>query len=532
MSLRIVLSATILLALLQARGLLGAQPIAAQGLTLTVSTAGTGTVEITTSSTDPDNPYPMGAVVHLVPYAPPGFLLSEWTVDGTPRGWASPLLLVMDGNHTVSARFVAMPTFADVPVSNEAYAAISQLSTRGIIHGYGDGRFGPGDTTLRAQMAALIARAMEWDTENHGNSFSDRGPVDDDLWRDIGTLAYYQVAHGYGDGTYGPTNEVLYAQVVSFITRAMVAKHYWVQEITDDPTLYPNITVVSGHRMDILTYYHNAGPLPDTTANGAWLTWDAPSTRQWFAQALWQALNRHFAPGNCPLSPRGGVTYQFDPAVGISDRAIVAEGINRANCFLETIVGGNAMFPFTAKVSADTGDGACCSAGGTDLNIHTQHPAWTNGYHNVYPWSLNANDQKILIHEYTHLWQSNLGCLRYYNSSTWVYEGMAEYIAYQTMVHDGLMTSANVNTFQTSVVKYNALPPLSEMETAVPPSNGGYSVAYLAIGQLVARAGFPALRDFCSRVGAGQDWHQVFLATFGISLAEFYSQFEQYRAQL
>ena len=39
-------------------------------------------------------------------------------------------------------------------------------------------------------MAALIARAVGWDLEDQGNGFSDRNGVDDNLWRNVGTLAH------------------------------------------------------------------------------------------------------------------------------------------------------------------------------------------------------------------------------------------------------------------------------------------------------------------------------------------------------
>ena len=182
------------------------------------------------------------------------------------------------------------PTFPDVPASHPYYEAITELAARGVIRGYQDGRFGPDDTTLRAQMAALIARAMCWDLEDHDNPFPDQGSVDADLWRNVGTLAHYDVARGYEDGTYKPTDPVLYAQVISFITRAMVTEGYWQQETVDTPGLYPNVSVASGHRWDLLTYHKHAGAIPGTTPTASWGAWDRPATRGWFAEALWQAL--------------------------------------------------------------------------------------------------------------------------------------------------------------------------------------------------------------------------------------------------
>jgi len=197
---------------------------------------------------------------------------------------------------TVPSVAAATTSFCDVPSSAPYYEAVTQLSAQGIIKGYDNGCFGPNDTTLRAQMAALIARTVRWDGEDHGNSFPDKGSVDNDLWRNVGTLAYYDVARGYQDGTYQPTNEVLYAQTISFITRALVRVNYW-QPQADNPAVYPNIPASSGHRADISTYVAYAGPVPNWPSTPQpWTNWNSASTRSWFAMALWQAIK----PKNIP----------------------------------------------------------------------------------------------------------------------------------------------------------------------------------------------------------------------------------------
>jgi hypothetical protein len=152
-------------------------------------------------------------------------------------------------------------------------------------------------------MAALIARAMVWDAESHPNPFTDQGAVDNDLWRNVGTLAFRAVAKGYADaatcGTVGvappcylPTDDVTYVQAISFITRAMVATGAWAAQ-PDNATIYPNVPASSGHRADLATYVGYVGPLPGTAAtNQDWAGWDQPSTRAWFAQALWLAISK------------------------------------------------------------------------------------------------------------------------------------------------------------------------------------------------------------------------------------------------
>ena len=255
---------------------------------LAVTVAGAGRVTPGTSA------YPGGAVAALVPTPGDGQIFTGWAVDGKHGGWANPLTIAMIGDSDVTAVFAARPVFGDVPPDAGAWEAIGQLAARGIIRGYGDGNFGPGDLVLRAQMAALIARAMGWDSEEHDTPFGDRGEVDDALWRNVGTLAYYRVARGYGDGTYAPLANVLNIQVVAFIARAMVARGYWRRQ-DDNPALYPNVPASSGHREDIATYVNYAGPIRGTGApESAWEGWDQAATRGWFAFVQWQALDSYW----------------------------------------------------------------------------------------------------------------------------------------------------------------------------------------------------------------------------------------------
>ncbi|HEY8598633.1 MAG TPA: S-layer homology domain-containing protein [Thermomicrobiales bacterium] len=181
-------------------------------------------------------------------------------------------------------------TFPDVPGDAPARAAIEELAVRGIIRGYPDGRFGPDDPVLRAQMAALIARAMGWEGEVGANPFPDQGSVDEELWGNVGALYARQIARGYPDGSYRPLDPIAQVQVVAFISRAMVAAGRWHLQ-SDDGVAYPNVPSESGHRLELATYVHYVGALPGTSArDNPWASWDQPASRAWFAQALWPAL--------------------------------------------------------------------------------------------------------------------------------------------------------------------------------------------------------------------------------------------------
>jgi hypothetical protein len=272
----------------------------AAGRVLALSWTQGGSVEVDAPTWPGGSPYPTGTLVTLTATTNSDNVFAGWTIDGVFRGWANPLTLTMDAGHTVVANFARRRHFTDLPPGPPPYEAISQLAARLIILGYSNGNFGPDDTVQRAQMAALIARAMGWDREDHGNPFTDGNGIDPNLWRNVGTLAYHDVARGYGDGTFGTFDAVLRVQVISFIARGMVAQGRWVEETEDDPTLYPNVPASTGQRLDLVTFYRNAGAIPGTVATEDWPDWDAPSTRGWFAEALWRAIDSYFGVDRVP----------------------------------------------------------------------------------------------------------------------------------------------------------------------------------------------------------------------------------------
>lgn len=266
-----------------------ASPTPALTYALTLTTSAGGTV----TAAAPGPRYPAGTRVTLRVLPESGFLFAGWTIDGVAQGWSPNLVVVMRGERQVTATFTPQVAFSDLASTGNAATPIAQLAASGIIKGYGDGSYGPDDPVLRAQMAALIVRALGWDGATGGPlPFADRGGVDAELWRAIEQLATRGITRGYGDGTYRPHDPVLHIQAISFVTRALIAAGVW-QRQPDDPRLIPNVALVTGHREDFATYLHYAGALPGLTPTARWegpTGWDQPATRAWFAQILWQAL--------------------------------------------------------------------------------------------------------------------------------------------------------------------------------------------------------------------------------------------------
>ena len=116
---------------------------------------------------------------------------------------------------------VSATSFPDVD-ENAAYAeAVEYVSEAGIMEGKNCGNFDPEGPVTRAEMAAIICR-MLYETENLPSEerFSD---VPVSHWANgyVSKVAELGIVNGYGDGNFGPGDTVSYEQAVTMIVRAV-----------------------------------------------------------------------------------------------------------------------------------------------------------------------------------------------------------------------------------------------------------------------------------------------------------------------
>ncbi|MGN6675510.1 MAG: S-layer homology domain-containing protein [Thermomicrobiales bacterium] len=140
-----------------------------------------------------------------------------------------------------------------------------------------------------------MVRAFGWsNAPAPKTSFTDLGAVDPELQKDVAILTAKGVIKGYTPTVFAPTGDVLQIQVISFITRSMEAAGYW-HEVTTDDGSYANVLMSSGERLDLLTFVHYAGALPNQPLNQSWTGWNTTATRGWTAEVIWQAFNNYFS---------------------------------------------------------------------------------------------------------------------------------------------------------------------------------------------------------------------------------------------
>ncbi len=109
--------------------------------------------------------------------------------------------------------------FPDVSTDDKNQEAIDVLSSLGIIKGYDDGQFKPEKTVTRAEITSLIVRMLGMSSINTSVVDSPYTDVPGNHWAvsDIKTANSMGIIKGYGDGKFGPEDEVTYEQAVKMI---------------------------------------------------------------------------------------------------------------------------------------------------------------------------------------------------------------------------------------------------------------------------------------------------------------------------
>jgi len=116
-----------------------------------------------------------------------------------------------------------VPGFPDVLDSHPYAAAIRDLAGRGVISGRRDGTFGPADPVLRAQFAKMAVQSLDLAVVEGGAPvpFWDVEKPTTNLYPDdyVAVAALNGLIQGYGDGRFGPYDDITRAQLLTIVVR-------------------------------------------------------------------------------------------------------------------------------------------------------------------------------------------------------------------------------------------------------------------------------------------------------------------------
>ena len=115
---------------------------------------------------------------------------------------------------------------------------------------------------------------------------------------------------------------------------------------------------------------------------------------------------------------------------------------------------------------------------------------------------------------------------------------MAEFVAFEAMIESGEMRRVDVMDHMLFSARVTG-----QLDRALPDFAKGAirdigiwpgHIGFLALHRLAPSAsdGILSLRTFCEDVGQGASVPEAFEAAFGVSLEDFYADFEQYREEL
>ncbi len=109
------------------------------------------------------------------------------------------------------------PHFPDVTDGAWFYDYVETMYNYGWINGYPDGQFRPGVGINRAELAKMVINAFEIDQDLSGAPHFDDVDSADWFYGYVETAYNYGLMRGYGDGSFGPGDAVTRAQTVKIV---------------------------------------------------------------------------------------------------------------------------------------------------------------------------------------------------------------------------------------------------------------------------------------------------------------------------
>ena len=159
------------------------------------------------------------------------YVYENGLMDGTGGGAFSPAATTTRGMVvTILYRLAGQPTsastsaFSDVAVGQWYSDAVSWASANGIVSGYGDGTFGPNDTVTREQLAAILYRFAQTQSEDVTqtgalSSFTDGGDTAQWAQSAMSWAVGNGLISGKGNGVLDPQGTATRAEVAAILAR-------------------------------------------------------------------------------------------------------------------------------------------------------------------------------------------------------------------------------------------------------------------------------------------------------------------------
>jgi hypothetical protein len=112
------------------------------------------------------------------------------------------------------------PTFSDVPYGSTFYQYVETAARLGIVGGYPDGTFRPSNNVTRGQLCKIAVLADGWNIYTPPTPTFQDVPEDNLFYVFVETAYHHGIVSGYSDGTFRPGNNVTRGQLCKIIVLA------------------------------------------------------------------------------------------------------------------------------------------------------------------------------------------------------------------------------------------------------------------------------------------------------------------------
>lgn len=179
------------------------------------------------------------------------------------------ILGVVPGILLIALLFVQSVYAASFPDVNEGdwfYNYVNYVSGHGIMTGYGDGSFGPGDELTRGQFVTTLYRMEAQPSVIGGNPFED---VPGNTFYTVPIIWANEngIATGYNESSFGPDDSITREQIATMIFRYANYKRFDTSNQSDDLSSFPDRGLVSGYALNPMKWMVTMGIISGDQGN-------------------------------------------------------------------------------------------------------------------------------------------------------------------------------------------------------------------------------------------------------------------------
>lgn len=102
-----------------------------------------------------------------------------------------------------------------------AEASIKQAISDGIVTGYPDGTFKPGNTVTRAEFSVMLMNALNWQEPGTDLTFTDKAEIGTWAKQAVSQAVQAGIISGYENGSFRPNANITRAEMATMITKAL-----------------------------------------------------------------------------------------------------------------------------------------------------------------------------------------------------------------------------------------------------------------------------------------------------------------------